>query len=285
MTIRELANACGVGVETIRHYERRGLIPDPRPGKTGYREFSDDDARRVHFVKQAQGLGFTLKEISELLALRVPRETSCNDVRDLAEAKLVDIEEKLLTLRSFKRALGKLLDQCGQSGPKGHCPIFDALDEGQEEHQEQARGEAVMTLATGTRTDCPDCQRRGKRVKATTIESLVKPDALGRLEHHEGWRFCSAPECDTAYFHELTPARVPKDDVQVRIGQKETSAPRTVCYCFDHTVEEIEAEVAATGASTVGDAITEHCRKGLDRCPRGAAASATFDPRRRLQPR
>ncbi|MCA9645457.1 MAG: MerR family transcriptional regulator, partial [Myxococcales bacterium] len=71
MTIGELAKMCGVGVETIRYYERRGLIPDPRPRKVGYREFSNDDVRRVRFVKQAQGLGFTLKEIAELLALRV----------------------------------------------------------------------------------------------------------------------------------------------------------------------------------------------------------------------
>ena len=129
MTIGELAKACGVGVETIRYYERRGLIPDPRPGKKGYREFSDDDARRVQFIKQSQGLGFTLKEIAELLALRVSSETTCDDVRGLAEAKLEDIEEKLRTLRSFKRALGKLVDQCSRSGPKGHCPILDALDD------------------------------------------------------------------------------------------------------------------------------------------------------------
>lgn len=129
MTIGELAKACGVGVETIRYYERRGLIPDPRPGKKGYRDFSDDDARRVQFVKQAQGLGFTLKEIAELLALRVSSEATCDDVRRLAEAKLADIEEKLRTLRSFKRALGKLVDECGRSGPEGDCPILDALDD------------------------------------------------------------------------------------------------------------------------------------------------------------
>lgn len=132
MTIGELAKACGVGVETIRYYERRGLIPDPRPGKKGYREFSDRDVRRVQFIKQSQGLGFTLKEISELLALRISPDTTCDDVRELAEVKLEDIEEKLRTLRSFKRALGKLVDQCGRSGPAGQCPILDALDDPQQ---------------------------------------------------------------------------------------------------------------------------------------------------------
>lgn len=129
MTIGELARACGVGVETIRYYERRGLIPDPRPRGVGYREFTEEDGRRVRFIKQAQGLGFTLKEIADLLALKVSRQTPCNDVRALAEAKLTDIEEKLRTLRSFKRALKRLVDQCEQSGPTGGCPILDALDE------------------------------------------------------------------------------------------------------------------------------------------------------------
>ena len=139
MTIGELAKACGVGVETIRYYERRGLIPDPRPGKKGYREFSDDDARRVQFIKQAQGLGFTLKEIAELLALRVSSDTTCDDVRGLAQAKLEDIEEKLRTLRSFKRALGKLVDQCGRSGPDGQCPILDALDDPKRKPKKRTR--------------------------------------------------------------------------------------------------------------------------------------------------
>ena len=128
MTIGELAKTCCVGIETIRYYERRGLIPDPRPGKVGYREYSEDDARRVRFVKQAQGLGFTLKEIAELLALRVSPTTTCCDVRTLAEAKLEDIEEKLRTLKTFKKALGKLVQECSQSGPEGACPILDAMD-------------------------------------------------------------------------------------------------------------------------------------------------------------
>ncbi len=129
MTIGELAKACGVGVETVRYYERRGLLPDPRPRKVGYRDFDADDVRRLSFVKQAQALGFTLKEISELLALRVSRTTTCSDVRELAEAKLKDIDEKLRTLRSFKRALGRLVEQCGDGGLRSQCPILDVLDE------------------------------------------------------------------------------------------------------------------------------------------------------------
>ncbi|HBP17997.1 MAG TPA: heavy metal-responsive transcriptional regulator, partial [Planctomycetes bacterium] len=114
--------------ETIRYYERRGLIPDPRPKKVGYREFSSEDVRRVRFVKQAQALGFTLKEIAELLALRVSPATTCEDVRTVARAKLQDIEEKLEALQTFKRALGALVEQCVQDGPASGCPILDAID-------------------------------------------------------------------------------------------------------------------------------------------------------------
>lgn len=129
VTISELAKACNVGVETVRYYERRGLLPDPRPRKVGYRDFDPDDVRRLNFVKQAQALGFTLKEIGELLALRVSGKTTCSEVRELAEAKLKDVDEKLRTLRSFKRALGRLVEQCEDTGLRSHCPILDALDE------------------------------------------------------------------------------------------------------------------------------------------------------------
>jgi len=145
MTIGGLARACGVGVETIRYYERRGLIPDPRPRGVGQREFTDEDVRRVRFIKQAQGLGFTLKEIADLLALRVSRQTPCGDVRELAQAKLKDIDEKLRTLRSFKRALERLVDECERSGPTGSCPIIDALNEPgarEERSASQSRGGA-----------------------------------------------------------------------------------------------------------------------------------------------
>lgn len=121
--------------------------------------------------------------------------------------------------------------------------------------------------AVSTRTECPDCETRGKTVKPITIASLVEPAALARFERRDGWRFCPSPACDTAYFHEGTQDRLPKQDVRVRIGRKETTSPRPLCYCFGYSVEDVEADLAATGASGVGDAITEKCRQGLDRCP------------------
>ena len=128
MTISELAKQCGIGVQAVRYYERRSLLPDPRSGGVGYRDYSDEDVRRVRFIKEAQGLGFTLKEITDLLALRVSRSTTCANVREKAQDKIEDIEEKIRTLQGFKRALGRLVAQCAGSGPKTACPILDALE-------------------------------------------------------------------------------------------------------------------------------------------------------------
>jgi copper chaperone CopZ len=103
-------------------------------------------------------------------------------------------------------------------------------------------------------------------VKSVTIDSLVAEFARSRVGRADGFRFCPEPSCDVAYYRPETGDRFLRSDVRVRIGQKETAPPRTVCYCFDHTVEEIENEVAQTGASRVAERIAEKCRQGLDRC-------------------
>ena len=127
MTIGQLAKACEVGVETIRYYERRGLLPDPRKRGVGRRDYSDHDLQRLRFIRKAQRLGFTLKEISELLALRVARGSTCADVRTKARAKVRDIDERVATLLTFKAALQRLVSRCRGSGPVSDCPILDAL--------------------------------------------------------------------------------------------------------------------------------------------------------------
>ncbi len=121
-------------------------------------------------------------------------------------------------------------------------------------------------MATSGSNLCPACGGKGKAVKRVTIESLLTAEALGRVASLDGFRFCSTPTCDVAYFRPGADERFLREDVRVRIGLKENEPPRTVCYCFDHTVEEIEADVAATGTSQIPDAITEKCRQGLDRC-------------------
>ena len=125
---------------------------------------------------------------------------------------------------------------------------------------------------------CPSCGNKGKAVNRITIESLLTDEARTRVSSKDGFRFCPTPGCEVSYFHPETGERFLCRDVRVRIGQKQTKAPHPVCYCFNHTIEEIEAEVARTGTSKIPDAITEKCRRGLGRCeetnPQGSCCIA-----------
>ena len=128
LTIGKLANAAGVGVETIRFYEREGLLPKPPRKRSGYRQYPPDAVARVMFIRRAKDLGFTLKEITELLELRVDPDKSCADVRALAKAKIVDVEEKMADLARIRGALEKLAKACRGKGPTSECPILDAIE-------------------------------------------------------------------------------------------------------------------------------------------------------------
>ncbi len=128
LTIGELAKRSGVGLETVRFYERKGLIEDPPRTSSGYRQYPEDVVARIRFIKRCKELGFSLKEISELLSLRVDPETTCADVRRQTELKLADAEEKIRALRRIKAALDKLVASCSGSGPTSECPILEALE-------------------------------------------------------------------------------------------------------------------------------------------------------------
>lgn len=128
-SIGQLAKRAGVRVDTVRYYERRGLLPAADRLPTGYRVYSADSARRLGFVRHAQELGFTLEEIRELLALRVDRRRSCADVRELAMAKLATIDAKLESLRRIRGALATLAGRCTGRGPTSECPLLDSLSE------------------------------------------------------------------------------------------------------------------------------------------------------------
>lgn len=131
MTIGQLARAAEVGVETIRFYERQGLIARPvRPG-TGYRRYPAQTVERVRFIRRAKDLGFTLKEIQELLSLRVDPSTTCADVRSIARAKIADVERRMAELDRMRRALDRLARRCRGEGPTSECPILDVLGEGE----------------------------------------------------------------------------------------------------------------------------------------------------------
>ena len=128
LTIGKVAQRAGVGIETVRFYEREGLIEDPPRGPSGYRHYSESVVPRLLFIRRAKELGFTLKEIKELLSLRLDPDTTCADVRERAEGKIADIEEKIRSLRRMKKALIKLTESCRGLGPVDACPILEALD-------------------------------------------------------------------------------------------------------------------------------------------------------------
>lgn len=128
LTIGRLAKKVNVNVETIRYYERRGLMPEPPRSESGYRHYSQDSVVRIRFIVHAKELGFSLKEVSELLSLRVDQFNTCHDVKRIAEVKIADIEERIRALLDMKNALIKLKAECNGRGPTGDCPLLEALE-------------------------------------------------------------------------------------------------------------------------------------------------------------
>ena len=128
LTIGHLAKQAGVNLETVRYYERRGLLPRPPRSASGYRLFPAEASRRLRFIRRAQELGFSLAEIRELLSLRVSRNTTSAAIRTRTEAKIVDIDSKIRSLESMKKTLQKLTKACDGCAPVAECPILDSLD-------------------------------------------------------------------------------------------------------------------------------------------------------------
>ena len=128
LKIGDVAERGGVNLQTIRYYEREGLLPEPPRLASGYRLFPEAAVRRVRFIKRAQELGFSLAETRELLSLRENADAGAQDMRERARAKVADIEEKIRTLRAMKKALNALAESCPGCGPLSECPILDALD-------------------------------------------------------------------------------------------------------------------------------------------------------------
>jgi MerR family mercuric resistance operon transcriptional regulator len=128
-TIGQLARLSGVGVETIRYYERERLIAEPPRRASGYRQYPEDALARLRFIRHAKELGFSLKDIKELLGLRLASGTTCEDIRKRAEVKIAEVRAKLGMLRQMEQALMKLTAACRGRGPVSDCPILDALEE------------------------------------------------------------------------------------------------------------------------------------------------------------
>lgn len=128
MRIGEFARRAEVNVQTVRYYERRGLLPEPERSPAGYREYTPKLLERLQFIRRAQELGFTLNEIDDLLALRTDPRTTADQVKARAEAKMEDIDTRIQDLRQIRHALQHLAGQCqGGSGPTGDCPLLEEM--------------------------------------------------------------------------------------------------------------------------------------------------------------
>ncbi len=133
MTIGQAAREAGVGVETIRFYERKRLIErPPAPSHDGFRIYPTGTVKRVRFIRLAQKLGFSLGELVELLSLRAEPSADCADVRERAEAKLDEVKAKLAQLARIRDALGQLIAACPGRGAIQSCSILEAFNEADE---------------------------------------------------------------------------------------------------------------------------------------------------------
>lgn len=129
LKIGEVAARAGVNVQTIRYYERRGLLPPVRRSRSGYRHYDGEAVRRLCFIKRAQELGFSLAEIRELLALRVRHADACESVQRKAQAKLELVVGKIRELERMRRTLEGLVASCQARRRTDECPILEGLQD------------------------------------------------------------------------------------------------------------------------------------------------------------
>ena len=130
LSIGQVAEAAEVGVETVRFYQRQGLIEEPPRQGTRHRRYPQETVARIRFIRGAQNLGFSLKEIDDLMALRIAAGTSKAEIRARAQAKVDEIEEKMRDLQRMRDTLMKLIGACEGTGTVEDCPILEAFDGG-----------------------------------------------------------------------------------------------------------------------------------------------------------
>ncbi len=129
LTIGQVADAADVNIQTIRYYERRGLVPTPRRTSTGYRQYADDAVARLRFIKHAQELGFSLREIQELLGLQVRHGAACDAVARKTTDKIALVQQRIRDLQRMKRTLERLATACAARRPTDDCPILEAMED------------------------------------------------------------------------------------------------------------------------------------------------------------
>jgi Hg(II)-responsive transcriptional regulator len=126
----QVAKAAGVNVETLRYYERRGILAEPKRRSSGYREYPPETVDLIRFVKRAQELGFGLEQIQELLKLRRSPGRSCARVQSAAQEKIAEVDEKMKALKAMKKALAGLVRSCEQRESTLVCPLLESLNDG-----------------------------------------------------------------------------------------------------------------------------------------------------------
>jgi MerR family copper efflux transcriptional regulator len=131
-TTGQIARKAGVGVQTIRFYERQGLLPAPARRESGYRQYPEASLERLRFIRRAQGLGFSLAEVQELLALHPDSERACADVAARVRSKLSEIEARMRNLESLHGALSRLARACENRALLRGCPLLQSLGHGGE---------------------------------------------------------------------------------------------------------------------------------------------------------
>ena len=127
LTIGKIARQAGIGIETIRFYERQGLIPSPPRSAAGYRLYPQNAVQKLRFIRRAKELGFSLKEIRELLALQEDPDATCGDIMERAKQKLTDIEGRIDDLQRIRDTLKTLTDACSSDTGFSECPIMQAI--------------------------------------------------------------------------------------------------------------------------------------------------------------
>ena len=129
MTISKAAKQAGIGIDTVRFYERRGLIDQPlKPAAGGFRDYPPETVSRLRFIREAQELGFSLDEIADLLSLRADPNANCAQVQRHAEAKLAEVRRKIERLQDIGTALDRLISACPGKGALGACSIIETLE-------------------------------------------------------------------------------------------------------------------------------------------------------------
>ncbi len=164
LTIGTLAKTAGVNVETIRFYERKGLLLKPPKPEEGYRRYPLQAVQQVHFIKGAQRLGFSLKEISELLSLGLEGAVSCTEMRELANRKIEEIDQKIIALEIMKTTLAELAEECPGAGDLSLCPIWERMANIKERKEVSYMAKRKVEVFTA---GCPVCTDLVDLVKAT----------------------------------------------------------------------------------------------------------------------